>query len=110
MANASRTGTKTAKGLHVCPSCASTLVQPVAWKQAGDRGHWRLWRRCPECEWRHSGVFGEREIDRYDEVLDGGTETLAKNLKELERQNMEWVVDAFVTALSEDLISADDFA
>ena len=110
MANASRTGTRSANGLHVCPSCTSALVQPTGWKQAGDRGHWRLWRRCPECEWRHSGIFGEREIDDYVIELDGGTESLAKNLKELERENMEWIAAAFSTALAEDLISAEDFA
>jgi len=110
MTNASRIGTRSASGLHICPACDSALVQPTAWKQAGDRGHWRLWRRCPECEWRHSGIFGEREIDSYDEILDGGTEALAKNLKELERENMAWIVDAFATALAEDLISAEDFA
>ena len=109
MANASRTGTRSASGLHICPSCASALVQPTAWKQAGDRGHWRLWRRCPECEWRHSGVFGEREIDAYDVELDGGTEALAKNLKQIERENMECLVAAFSTALATDLITAEDF-
>ena len=109
MAQASRTEPRSTRGLHVCPSCDSVLVQPTAWKQAGDRGHWRLWRRCPECEWRHNGIFGEREIDAYDEVLDGGTEALARNLKQIERENMAWIVDAFVTALADDLISAEDF-
>ena len=51
--------TKTAAGLHVCPQCGSALVQPTRWEQAGDRGHWRLWRRCPECEWRCDAVHGE---------------------------------------------------
>lgn len=109
MANASRTGTRKGQGLHVCPACDSELVQPTGWKQAGDRGHWRLWRRCPECEWRSSGVFGDQAIDAYDDELDNGTDVLARNLREIERENMEWMTAAFATALAEDLIGADDF-
>jgi len=40
-----------AEALHVCPACASHLVQPLSWERAADRGQWHLWRRCPECEW-----------------------------------------------------------
>ena len=110
MANASRTEIRQATGLHLCPACDSGLVQPTGWKQAGDRGHWRLWRRCPECEWRHNGIYGDREIDAYDEELDGGTESLVKTLKGLERENMERMAECFATALAEDLISAEDFS
>jgi hypothetical protein len=110
MSNASRTGTKADAGLHVCPECGSGLVQPTRWEQTGSRGHWRLWRRCPECEWRADGVHGEREIDAYDEELDGGTEALAAKLEELEREGMRQVVEAFAVAIEADLIGADDFS
>lgn len=107
MSNASRTDTTT--GLHVCPKCASKLVQPTCWEQTSPRGHWRLWRRCPECEWADDSVHGEREIDAYDEELDDGTETLATMLEELERESMQQVAEVFSTALQADLITADDF-
>jgi hypothetical protein len=109
MSNVSRTGTKAETGLHVCPRCGSTLVQPVRWEQTLTRGQWRLWRRCPECEWRCDGVHGEGEIDAYDEHLDSGTEALVGELRELERESMRQVVETFATALEADLISADDF-
>ena len=109
MRDASASHTKTATGLHVCPHCASPLVQPTCWEQAGDRGHWRLWRRCPECEWSCDAVHGEREIDAYDEVLDAGTQALSGVLKQLERENMQQVADSFTAALAADLITADDF-
>jgi len=96
-------------GLHVCPACGSQLVQPTCWEQSSPRGHWRLWRRCPECEWNGDGVHGEREIDAYDEELDGGAEELATELEALEREGMERVAAAFATALAADLIGADDF-
>jgi hypothetical protein len=110
MRNASRTETKTNTGLHVCPECGSSLVQPIRWEQTASRGHWRLWRRCPECEWRADGIHGEREIDAYDEVLDDGAEEIACKLEELERESMAQLAEAFATALAADLIGADDFA
>jgi hypothetical protein len=109
MHRASRTGTKTEAGLHVCPECLSRLVQPTRWEQTAKRGHWRLWRRCPECEWCCDGIHGEREIDAFDEALDDGAEALATELQELEQESMREIADAFTTALAADLITADDF-
>jgi len=110
MRNASlSSGTDVVTGLHVCPRCGSGLVQPTCWEQAGDRGHWRLWRRCPECKWECDGIHGEAEIDAFDEELDHGTRALAGVLKDLERENMRFVADTFAAALAADLISADDF-
>ena len=106
-AHASRT--KIASGLHVCPRCESPLVQPTCWEQAGDRGHWRLWRRCPECEWHSSEIHAEAEIDAFDEELDNGTRDLTEVLKALEHENMQYVADTFAAALHADLITADDF-
>ncbi len=109
MSNASRTDATKPAGLHVCPECSSKLVQPTCWEQAAPRGHWRLWRRCPECEWLGDSVHGEREIDAYDEALDDGTEALAGQLEELEHESMQRVADTFAMALEADLITAEDF-
>jgi hypothetical protein len=109
MSYASRTETKIGGGLHVCPECDSKLVQPTRWEQTAKRGHWRLWRRCPECEWHCDGIHGEREIDAFDEALDDGAEALAVKLEELERDSMREIAAAFTTALATDLITADDF-
>jgi hypothetical protein len=110
MAYASRTETETTTGLHVCPKCSSAMVQPTRWEQADERGHWHLWRRCPECEWHSDGVHGEAEIDAFDEALDRGTEVLAEDLRTIIRENMEWVANTFAAALAADLITADDFS
>ncbi len=101
--------TQTATGLHVCPRCGSRLVQPTCWEQTDDRFHWRVWRRCPDCEWNCDAVHGEREIDDFDEQLDLGTHELAEELRALERENMAQMAAAFATALDADLITADDF-
>lgn len=102
-------GTEVSEGLHVCPECKSHLVQPTCWEQAREEGRWRIWRRCPECEWQADAVHGEREIDLFDEQLDFGTRELAEELKDLQRSNMQHVVDTFVAALEADLIGPDDF-
>jgi hypothetical protein len=102
--------TKPAVELHVCPCCSSVLVQPTCWEQAGDRSHWRVWRRCPECEWSCEGIYGEGEIDAFDEQLDLGAHELADELRALEHSNMADMADAFVAGLAADLIGADDFA
>lgn len=108
-ASANQTKSETAHGLHICPRCDSVLVQPTCWEQAEDRGHWRLWRRCPECEWRCDAVHGEAEIDAFDEELDLGTQALAEELRGIERENMQYVADTISAALDADLITADDF-
>jgi hypothetical protein len=109
MRNASASKTANVAGLHVCPHCASPLVQPTCWEQTDDRGHWRLWRRCPECEWLSNEVHGEAEIDAFDEELDLGTRALSEVLKALEHENMQFIADTFAAALGADLITADDF-
>jgi hypothetical protein len=98
------------RSLHICPDCGSALVQPTCWEQAVERGHWRVWRRCPECEWSADSVHGEAEIDAFDEQLDIGSIELADELRALEHANMTAMADAFATALADDLIGADDFA
>ncbi|MEZ5076545.1 MAG: hypothetical protein R2725_03775 [Solirubrobacterales bacterium] len=95
--------------LHVCPACRSELVQPTCWEQAGDRSQWRVWRRCPECEWTTQSVHGTAEIDAFDEQLDIGAHALADELRALEHANMADMADAFAAALAADLIGADDF-
>ena len=110
MDGTSHTKTKSVpKGLHVCESCGSGLVQPTRWEQTSDRGQWRLWRRCPECEWTGDAVHREGEIDAYDEELDAGTQALTEVHQDLVRENMQRVADSFAAALAADLLTADDF-
>ena len=95
---------------HLPASAAPAWSSRPAGSRRADRAHWRVWRRCPECEWSCQGVHGEREIDAFDEQLDLGAHELADELQALEHSNMADMADAFVAALAADLISADDFA
>jgi hypothetical protein len=110
MSEPSPNRTKQGIDLHICPGCDSYLVQPTCWEQAGDRDHWHVWRRCPECEWLGDGLHDEDEIDAFDEQLDLGAHELADELRALEHSNMAAMADTFIAALAVDLIAADDFA
>lgn len=95
-------------GLHVCPDCASHLVAPVAWEQAGPH-EWAVTIQCPNCEWWDADVFDEATVERFDEELDRGTEALVRDLLRLMRANMEDDVERFLTALHADAILPEDF-
>jgi uncharacterized protein with PIN domain len=94
--------------LHVCPECSSNLVYPVAWEEA-DRSRWEVSLRCPNCEWAVTDVFEEEAIQRFDEVLDRGTEALVSDLRQLTRANMEDDVERFIHALSGGHVMPEDF-
>lgn len=94
--------------LHVCPACASDLVVPVTWEEAGSL-HWDVTLHCPNCDWYGGGVFDEDAIERLDEALDRGTEALVQDLHRLVRANMEDQIDRFVAALAADALLPEDF-
>ncbi|HWT95314.1 MAG TPA: hypothetical protein VN238_20120 [Solirubrobacteraceae bacterium] len=94
--------------LHVCGSCASELVYPVEWDEAGP-SHWEVVLRCPNCEWNGTGVFTQDSVERFDEELDRGTECLVRDLKRLMTANMEDEIERFVTALDGNHVLPEDF-
>jgi hypothetical protein len=94
--------------LHVCGGCASKLVYPTEWEEAGAT-HWEVTLRCPNCEWAGSGVFEQELVERFDEELDRGTEALVRDLKRLAHANMEDEIERFTTALDEGHIVPEDF-
>ena len=104
----SRPAPEPAEDLHVCGTCDSELVYPMDWEEAGET-HWEVTLRCPNCEWIGTGVFEQDIVDRFDEELDRGTETLVRDLKRLMQANMEDEIDRFVSALEADHIVPDDF-
>ncbi len=94
--------------LHICPSCDFDLVYPVDWAPLKGK-RWTVDLRCPDCEWRGSGVFGQRVVDRFDEVLDAATSRLLDDLKLLTRANVEEQIEIFVEALQAGHILPEDF-
>jgi hypothetical protein len=95
-------------GLHVCPSCQSELVQPMAWEEAL-ADHWMLTLECPNCGWTAEGVYDRDQIDRLEERLDRGWEDLLRDLKHLAHSNLAEEIDRFAAALDADQILPEDF-
>ena len=54
-------------------------------------------------------MYAQEVVDRFDEVLDHGTDRLLDDLSLLARANMEEQVERFVRALRLDLILPEDF-
>jgi len=94
--------------LHVCPDCEQGLVYPVEWEEASAT-HWEVALRCPNCEWQDVGVFSQDVVDRFDDELDRGTETLLRDLQRLTQANMEDEIERFGHALDADAIWPMDF-
>ncbi|MGI8593172.1 MAG: hypothetical protein ACR2ML_02210 [Solirubrobacteraceae bacterium] len=93
--------------LHICPDCASELVHPIAWEEVGP--HWRIDLRCPNCAGLHSGTWDQETVEAFDEALDRGTQTLARDLRHLARANMEDAIERFSRALRVDAVLPEDF-
>ena len=100
--------TRRRRDLHACPECDKTLVHPVEWEEASP-ATWRVRLRCPNCEWQTVGVFDQATMDRFDALLDEGTEALVRDLKRLTRANMEEEAERFQAALASDAIWPMDF-
>ena len=96
------------RSLECCPSCTSDLVYPLDWHEAeGDR--WELELRCPNCEWTHRDVYDQETVERFDCILNEGTDAVIGTLEEVARDNMADEIDRFVAALESDAILPFDF-
>ena len=94
--------------LHVCVECASGLVYPVQWEEAGPE-NWSVLLHCPNCDIFREGVFTQDNVELFDEELDRGADALARDYKRLMRANMADEIDRFVGALSAGAILPEDF-
>ena len=95
-------------GLHICPECASHLVQPVQWHEA-PQGFWELTLHCPNCDWSDEGVFDQDQVDALEEVLDDGLCDMLADLRRLTQSNMAEEIERFTAALQGDLVLPEDF-
>ena len=94
--------------LHVCLECASTLVYPTDWQEAGPE-HWVVDLRCPNCEWRGTGTFHQDVVESFDDELDRGIDVLLSDYRALVSSNMEDEIDRFAKALDVGAILPADF-
>lgn len=94
--------------LELCGECESDLMQPSEWHEL-DPGRWEIARSCPNCGWSTAGVHGEDEVERYDVMLNEGTDEMIELLDELAHENMAAEIDRFVAALNDGHIQPMDF-
>ena len=94
--------------LHVCPRCESELVEPIDWSRAGAR-RWAVSLRCPECDWSGTGTYPQAVVERFEETLEAGVQSILDDLNLLARANMEDQIEAFSTALQRDYVLPEDF-
>jgi len=107
-AGSTTTPRRTEVALHVCPECTGELVHPTDWAPASER-KWAVELRCPSCEWTGRGIYTQDVVDRFEEVLDLGTDAILTDLQALSRANMEEEVERFAHALGAGLILPEDF-
>lgn len=105
---AEATAVPTAQRLHVCGECGSSLVYPTDWQEAGS-DYWEVELRCPNCEWRGSGVFSQEVVESFDDELDRGIDVLLSDYRALVNSNMEDEVERFAKALDAGAILPADF-
>jgi hypothetical protein len=98
----------TDRELHLCVNCPSDLVYPVHWEEAGEKS-WDVTLRCPDCEWLEAGIFTQDQCDRFDDVLETGTDALTRDYRRLVTANMSEEIDRFAAALDADAILPSDF-
>ena len=94
--------------LHICSSCESDLVQPVAWSEAGEE-RWELTLECPNCSWTETGNYGRHEVEMLEDQLDQGLAEVIADLQRLAHANTIAEIDRFSAALDANLILPEDF-
>lgn len=94
--------------VSLCRHCECDMVYPIDWEQA-EGTLWRVTLRCPNCEDVAPGVMDEELIEKFDCLLDRGTDSLVRDLRNLTYANMATEINAFVGALSEGHILPEDF-
>lgn len=88
--------------------CGSDMVYPIDW-EIEDGPHHVCTLRCPNCEDIRDAMMHEAQIERFDDLLDKGTDSLIRDLRNLLYANMATEINTFVVALDEDHVVPDDF-
>lgn len=92
----------------MCPGCTQQFLYAQSALEV-DEVHYAISFGCANCDWTGAGIFGDEELERFDEVLDSFTADMVSLLKALTNYNREQEIEAFVKALAHDAIDADDF-
>lgn len=92
----------------ICKHCECDMVYPIDWEQA-EGNYWRVTLRCPNCEDVFPGMMDEDLIEQFDCLLDRGTDSVVRDLRNLTYANMATEINAFIGALEGGFILPEDF-
>ncbi len=94
--------------MEFCPECDGGFVHPVTWREVDD-DKWEIECLCPECFWNETGVYLHEDVERFDDVLNRGTDMLIEACEQLSRENMSDYVKSFSYCLAVNAILPEDF-
>jgi hypothetical protein len=92
---------------HVCRGCTLPFVQPQRVVASGSR--WRVYLRCPSCDWTAEELLDEPALKRLDQEMERGTQELIVAMRHVTDVNMREYVTRFAAALAADAIVPADF-
>jgi hypothetical protein len=94
--------------LSACPSCGSSILQPLRCESRGEETIVDL--RCPECMTRMQVPFSRTDMAELDRSQSEWREAIVAAYERSVAESMEALAACLVPALEQDLIGADDFA
>ena len=95
--------------MSLCPSCGSTLLQPLR-SRAASGGEMMVDLRCPECFTWMQECCSRGELAELDRRQAAWRELLVDAYERSVAESMEALADCLGLALELDLVGADDFA
>ena len=95
--------------LSACPSCGSSILQPLRCESKG-ADEVLVDLRCPECMTHLQAPFSRADMAELDRSQTEWRETIVAAYERSVAESMEALAACLVPALEQDLIGADDFA
>ena len=94
--------------LSACPSCGSSILQPLRCESKGEEVLVDL--RCPECMTHLQAPYSRDDMAELDRSQTEWREEIVAAYERSVAESMEALAACLVPALEQDLIGADDFA
>ncbi len=94
--------------LHICPSCAGRLVEPLSWAQIG-ADHWWFELRCPDCLESRDVVAERADVEHFERHTEAARSRLCEEAQSWVDSQMEDWATRFAAALHAEAVYPTDF-
>jgi hypothetical protein len=95
--------------LSACPSCGSSILQPLRCERSSEE-EIMVDLRCPECMTHMQAPYSRADMEALDRSQTEWREEIVAAYERSVAESMEALAACLVPALEQDLIGADDFA